>query len=224
MNDSIGSEIDRFLADKAQEKPRRGRLIFALDATASRQKTWDTACQLQANMFREVAGLGSLEVQLVYYRGPDGYPEGECRASRWYDNSAYLTKAMSSIVCRAGYTQLKRVLLHCCQEAARSKVNAVIFVGDACEESKDALTEPAVDLGRLGVPIFMFQEGHNREVERVFREIARVTGGTYCRFDSGAAKQLSELLKAVALFAVGGAAALEGRNDAGSVRLITQLK
>ena len=209
MTDLISSEIDRFLADKAKEKPRRARLIFALDATASRQETWDTACQLQANMFREVAGLGSLDVQLVYYRGPEGHPEGECRASRWYDNSAYLTKAMSSIVCRAGYTQLKRVLLHCCREAARSKVNAVIFVGDACEESRDALTQPAVDLGRLGVPIFMFQEGHNRKVERVFREIARVTGGAYCRFDRGAAKQLSELLKAVSLFAVGGLAALE---------------
>jgi hypothetical protein len=175
-------------------------------------------------MFREVSSLGSLATQLVYYRGPDRHPEGECRASRWYDNSAHLTKAMSSITCRAGYTQLKRVLQHCCREAAQSKVNAVVFVGDACEEPIDVLTHLAADLGRLEVPVFMFQEGDNQKVEQMFREIARVTGGAYCRFDRGAAKQLSELLKAVSLFAVGGLAALEGRNDAGSVRLIAQLK
>src|SRR5262245_28439556 len=108
----IGSDVERFLAEKTQETARRGRLIFALDATASRQETWDTACQLQADMFREVAGLGSLDVQLVYYRGPEGHRTGECRASRWYDNPGYLTKAMSAIVCRPGYTQIAKVLAH----------------------------------------------------------------------------------------------------------------
>src|SRR5215831_17168340 len=140
------------------------------------------------------------------------------------DYSAYLTKAMSSIVCRAGHTQLKRVLLHCCQEAFRSKVGAVIFVGDACEESLDALVQPAADLGRLRVPVFMFQEGNNREVEHVFREITRVTHGAYCRFDSGPAKQLGELLKAVTVYAVGGKEALLARGDAGAVKLLGQLK
>jgi hypothetical protein len=220
----INAEIDRFLAEKTQETARRGRLIFALDATASRQEVWDTACQLQALMFSEVASLGSLDVQLVYYRGPEGHPEGECRASRWYDHSAYLTKAMSSIVCRAGHTQIRRVLLHCCQEAARSKVNALIFVGDACEESADVLFQLAADLGRLGVPAFMFQEGHDRAAEKTFREIARLTKGVYCRFDSGSAQQLAELLRAVAVYVTGGVTALAARQDAGAVKLLQQLK
>jgi hypothetical protein len=224
MTDLINAEIDRFLAEKAQETVRRGRLIFALDATASRQETWDTACQLQAGMFREVAGIGSLDVQLVYYRGPEGSPEGECRASRWYDHSAYLTKAMSSIVCRAGYTQLKRVLLHCCQEALRSKIGAVIFVGDACEESSEALIQPAADLGRLSVPVFMFQEGNNREVEQTFREIARLTYGAYCHFDPGASRQLAELLRAAAVFATGGLTALADQRNASAVKLLSQLR
>jgi hypothetical protein len=191
MTNLIDSQIDRFLAEKAQEKAHRGRLIFALDATKSREKTWDAACQIQAEMFREVAGIGPLDVQLVYYRGPAGLPEGECRASRWYDSSAYLAKAMSSIDCRAGHTQLRRVLTHCAQEALRSKISAVVFIGDACEESPDILTQLAADLGRLSVPVFMFQEGHNREVEQVFREIARLTRGAHCRFDSGAGRQLA---------------------------------
>src|SRR5262245_19706772 len=139
MSNLIGVEIDRFLAEKAQETARKGRLIFALDATASRQETWDAACQLQAEMFREVAGIGALDVQLVYYRGPEGHPEGECRASRWYDSPAYLTKAMSSIVCRAGYTQIAKVLAHTRQEAMRPRINALVFVGDACEECRDVL-------------------------------------------------------------------------------------
>jgi hypothetical protein len=224
MTDLSRSGIDRFLAEKAQETARRGRLIFSLDATASRQETWDTACQLQAEMFRGTAGLGSLDVQLVYYRGPEGHPEGECRASRWYDSPVYLTKAMSSIVCRAGHTQIVRVLAHARHEAMRSKVNALVFVGDACEESRDALIQPAADLGRLGVPVFMFQEGHDRKAEQTFREIARLTNGAYCRFDPGATRQLAELLRAVALFAVGGAPALAAHQDAGVVKLLNQLR
>ena len=47
----------------------RGRLIFALDATMSRQPTWDLAQTLQAKMFQAAAGLGGLDVQLVYFRG-----------------------------------------------------------------------------------------------------------------------------------------------------------
>ena len=220
MADLINSEVDRFLAEKAQEIARRGRLIFALDATASRQPTWDTACQLQAEMFREVAGLGSLDVQLVYYRGPEGHPTGECRASRWYDSPVYLTKVMSSIVCRAGYTQIRRMLLHCGQEALRSKINAVVFVGDACEESADSFTQPAADLGRLKVPVFMLQEGENKNVERVFREISQLTNGAYLHFNTGAAAQLAELLRAIALFAVAGPVALE--NHDGAARLLLE--
>ena len=54
-----------------------GRLIFALDATMSRQPTWDIACKLQGEMFETARALGGLDVQLVYFRG-----FGECRASR----------------------------------------------------------------------------------------------------------------------------------------------
>ena len=76
------SEVDAFLTEikkLASTSPSsRGRLIYALDATASRQPTWDTACKLQAEMFQEVATVGGLDMQLVYYRGL-----GECRASSW---------------------------------------------------------------------------------------------------------------------------------------------
>src|SRR6516165_9100346 len=85
----------------------RGRLIFALDATESRQPTWDIACELQAEMFQEVAGIGGLDVQLVYYRGAR-----ECRASGWVSDGKTLAKLMAKIECHSGYTQLGRVFAH----------------------------------------------------------------------------------------------------------------
>ena len=91
------------------------------------------------------------------------------------------------------------------------------------EENPDALAHEAGELGRLKVPVFTFQEGRDREVEHVFREVARLTHGAYCCFDPGAARQLAELLKAVAVFAVGGMPALEARKDANAVKLLGQL-
>jgi hypothetical protein len=216
------SQLDAFLEEVKQlasgGQGGRGRLIFALDATASRQPTWDTACKLQAEMFRE-AGASGLDLQLVYYRGLD-----ECRASRWISDSVQLATTMSKIMCRSGHTQIGRILDHAAKETKLLPISALIFVGDAFEEEEDTIIPAAHKLGRLGVRAFMFQEGDDREVERVFREIARLTRGAYCRFDPGAARQLAELLRAVAAFATGGMAALAARKDAGAIKLLGQLK
>jgi hypothetical protein len=224
---ATSADVDAYLANIRQERPSEagggtGRLIFAFDATASRQETWDAACQLQAEMFREVSGVGAvgtLNIQLLYYRGIS-----ECKASRWTSRSDELLRLMERIVCHAGKTQIGKVLAHAKKETQLLKVAAVVFVGDAMEENPDTLIPDADALGRLGVPVFMFQEGGDRAVEQVFRQIASHSHGAYCRFDAGAAKQLCQLLRAVALYAVGGVKALQGRTDAASVKLIGQLK
>ena len=223
---AAASEVDSFLADLRQrrhsilDKPlARGRLIFGLDATASRQPTWDTACQLQAEMFREATAVGGLELQLVFYRGLE-----ECRASKWIANSEQLAKTMSQIMCNAGHTQIEKILTHTQKETKLLRVSALVFVGDAMEENPDTLAREAGELGRLGVPAFMFQEGHDREAEHAFRTIASSTRGAYCRFDPGAARQLAELLRAVAVYAAGGMTALAARRDAGAVKLLSQMK
>jgi len=218
------SQLDTFLEEVKQlasggNGAERGRLIFALDATASREQTWDTACHLQAEMFREVATTGGLEVQLVFYRG-----DSQCSASRWTTDTKHLTRVMTGIMCRAGHTQLRKVLVHAQKEAKMLKVGALVFIGDALEEDEDELIPEARELRRLGVPAFMFQEGHDRQVEQAFREISRVTHGAYCRFDPGAARQLAELLRAVAAYAVGGTAALASRYDEASIKLLGQIK
>jgi hypothetical protein len=214
------SEVDAFLADLKKKIPStRGRLIFTLDATASREATWDTACKLQADMFREAASAGGLDLQLVYYRGL-----GECKASGWISDPVRLGKIMSGIMCRSGHTQIGRILDHAVKETRMLPVSALVFVGDAFEEEADTVVPAAYELGRLGVRVFMFQEGDNREVEKVFRQIADATKGAYCRFDQGSAHQLAELLRAVAVYASGGMTALATRSDAGAVRLLSQLR
>jgi hypothetical protein len=215
------SALDAFLAEvrPGSHTNARGRLIFGLDATASRKPTWDLAASLQAEMFRTAAAVGSLDLQLVFYRG-----DAECKATSWLSDPARLAQIMSRIDCRAGMTQIEKILAHARKETTLLHVGALVFIGDAVEESVDVLIARARELGRLKTPCFMFQEGRDSEVESAFRDIARNTGGAYGQFGSGSAKQLSELLRAVALFTIGGAKALEGRKDAGSVFLIDQLR
>jgi hypothetical protein len=200
---------------------RRGRLIFALDATMSRQPTWDLACALQAEMFEEAGRIGGLDIQLVYYRGL-----GECRASPWMADANKLGALMARIDCRGGRTQIGRALRHAGAQAEKGPVGAVVFVGDAMEEPIDALCAEAGPLALRGVPVFMFQEGHDPTVERAFREIARLTRGAYCRFDAGAAAELRALLRAAASYAAGGAKALAALADAspGARQLIAAMR
>jgi hypothetical protein len=217
------TRVDRFLAGVTSQPLRRGNLIFALDATASRELAWDAACQLQAQMFRQVASIGTLNMQLVYFRGPQGLG-GECRASRWVDDPMELANLMIKIKCDAGHTQICRVLAHTSQETLRRKINALVFVGDACEEGRDQLVEAAAQLGKLIVPAFMFQEGHDPVAERRFREISRLTHGAYHRFDQASVSQLAEFFRAVAMFSVGGVAALEKQNSPAAKYLLAQVK
>ena len=110
----------------------------------------------------------------------------------------------------------------CPNETEKNKVAAMVFVGDAMEESPDDLAAIARELGTRGVPVFMFQEGDDPEVERAYREIARLSHGAHCRFNAGAAHQLAQLLRAVAAYATGGIKALEARPEA--AKLLEQLR
>ena len=200
----------------------RGRLIFALDATASRQPTWDQAAQIQGEMFVQTAALGGLEIQLCCYRG-----FGEFKVSPWLTRSADLLRMMTSVFCRAGQTQIRKVLKHAINETKARRVAALVFVGDCVEEDIDKLGSLAGELGVLGVPAFMFHEGNDPLAEFAFKEIAHLTHGAYCRFNPGAAGTLKDLLSAVAVFAAGGRRALEdlaGRRGGEVRRIAHQVK
>ncbi|HET9272861.1 MAG TPA: VWA domain-containing protein, partial [Methyloceanibacter sp.] len=184
---STRAEIDAFLKDVRALQPSgsgHGRLIFAMDATMSRQPSWDLALELQADMFKAVKAVGGLDVQLVYFRGFN-----ECQASRWVGDPEALARLMRRVSCEGGYTQIRKVLAHAKRENAARKVNAVVYVGDCMEEDVDELGRLAGELGLLGVRAFMFHEGRDPVAERAFRHVAELTRGAYCRFASGSAHE-----------------------------------
>lgn len=222
-NPSSKGEIDAFLAEARQVgpvAPSTPRLVFALDATMSRQPTWDVASEVQAAMFEATASVGGLAVQLVYFRGL-----GECRASRWVADPRSLRGLMSGIACRSGQTQIGRVLAHVRDEAEREPVKALVYVGDAVEEGIDGLAGTAGELGLVGVKAFMFHEGQDPVAAAAFGTIARLTGGAALRFDARAPASLAALLRAVAAYAAGGTLALNrlAHGDAGARRLLAAM-
>ena len=196
-----------------------GRLIFAMDATASRQPAWDHACQIQGDMFLETDKLGGLEVQLCFYRG-----HGEFNYGPWSSSGSDLLHRMSSVYCLGGLTQIRKVLKHTLKETRSRKVHALVFVGDCMEENVDALCDIAGQLGVLNVPVFLFHEGGDVKAANAFSQIARLSGGACCPFDAGSASQLKELLSAVAVYAAGGRKALESYSSGkrGPVALLTR--
>ncbi len=183
---------------------QRGRLMFAMDASASREPSWDQACQIQGEMLAETASLAGLDIQLCYYRG-----FGEFEASPWLSSADALLQRMTSVSCCGGYTQIEKVLHQAIEQTKQKKVQALVFVGDCMEEDVDRLCHLAGELGMLGVPAFLFHEGTEPAAQRAFKEIARLTRGAYCAFNASSAAQLRDLLSAVAVYAAGGQKALQ---------------
>ena len=224
---SARTNVDTFLqrlaaTPAAMAGGRRGRLLFALDATASRERAWDQACHIQGEMFGEAAALGGLEIQLAYYRGFLDF-----HATGWLADAAALVREMTGVTCLSGHTQIARVLDHALAESRGGRVSAVVFVGDAMEEDAAELCAKAGELGVRGVPVFVFEEGNDPTALATFQQIAKLSGGAWCRFDSASAQQLRDLLRAVAVYAAGGRKALLAHGDKvrGDVLLLTrQLK
>lgn len=206
---SDASAIDAFLKDMNKtplpfEGGGGGRLLFAMDATASREHSWDMAARIQGDMFEATRGIGGLAVQLAFFRG-----FGEFKVSDWLSEPQEIHRLMSSVFCLAGQTQVEKVLKHARNQAARSGIRAVVYVGDSFEENVDLVGQVAGELGILGVPVFLFHEGHDPNAERAFRHFAKLSGGAYVHFDAASPDMLKKLLSAVAVFAAGGREALD---------------
>jgi hypothetical protein len=221
------SDVQEFL-NRLNEMPvirkpeKRGRLVFAMDATASREPMWDRASHIQSQMFEVTAALGGLDIQLCYYHGFEIF-----HATAWSSQSAVLRREISEVRCLAGYTQIRKVLEHALAETKRRKVNAVVFIGDCMEEDANSLCTLSGELGLHGVPLFIFHEGDDPGAAAVFRRMAKLSHGAYCYFDAGSAKHLGELLGAVAVYAAGGLDALNdysSRHGTKVLQLSSQIK
>jgi hypothetical protein len=217
----VAAFLQRVAATPTVAAGDRGRLIFALDATASRGPTWAQASAIQADMFRTAAAVRRLDVQLVYYRGLFDFG-----ASPWLSDEQAMVTLMRQVSVLEGQTQILRVLKHAAAAAQQRKVNALVFVGDAMEESADGLIAAAGELALRGVPAFMFHEGGGEPAGAAFRRIAELTRGAYCSFDGGSARELRDLLTAVAVYAAGGQKALQdygARTGGAALRLTRSL-
>ncbi|GJL81444.1 MAG: hypothetical protein DHS20C01_10780 [marine bacterium B5-7] len=204
---SSSSEIDAFLKKTRELAPTGkggGRLLFALDATASRESVWDRAMQIQSEMFLAASKVGNLSIKLAYYRG-----FMECYALPWTPDAADLLGKMTGIHCAAGATQIERILNLALKEHAIRPIDALVFVGDCMEENPDRLADLAGQLGLVGVPMFIFQDRHDAIAEKTFRHMATLSKGAWCRFDANSAAELRDLLCGVAVYAAGGRKALE---------------
>ena len=216
-------EVSKFLKKVANTPIRnnseaQGRLLFAMDATASREATWDRACHFQGQMFQATASIGELMVQLCYYRGFN-----EFKSSSWCRSAKSLLKKMNSVKCLGGHTQIAKIFDHAMNEHKLRTIRAIIFVGDALEENADYLCHKAGQLGVLNIPLFMFQEGDDEIVKSAYQQMAKLSGGAYSQFNLNSAGELRDLLSAVAVFAAGGKHALETISvNSSKVNLLTQ--
>lgn len=214
--------IDAFLAeaDKTQLPTSRAthRLVFALDATASRQPTWDLAAETHDSLFAEAEKLGNVAIQLCYYRGVN-----EFHASPWTTTPRTLRDAMQRVACMGGRTQFTRLLRHVDDEAKAHRLRGLIFIGDCFEEQPAEAIAAAGQLAIRGVPVFIFQEGRDPTATSVFSEVAGITRGARVPLDASSAATLRQLLGAVVSYAVGGRPALEQMRTPGATRLLENL-
>lgn len=217
------TSVDRFLNELSTRSTSgragsNGRLMFAMDATASRQPSWDSAAQIQGEMFAAADDLGGLSVQLSFFRG-----FGEFKTSQWTNKPAEMARLVSSVSCMAGETQILKVLKHALNETKKSKVDALVYVGDCMEEDVDALGHHAGELGLAGLPVFIFQEAHDPVATYAFNQVAKLSGGACVQFDHGSADTLRKLLAAIAVYAAGGRKALANlaKTEGGAVLQIS---
>jgi hypothetical protein len=208
--------LERMPAARPAGEP--ARLVFGMDATASRQPMWDRACQVQGEMFLATRDIGGLAVSLAYYRGFQ-----EFAATPFLTDAADLARRMTRVSCLGGQTQILRLLRHTLAETKAKRVAALVFVGDAMEEDVDALCHAAGELGLRGTPVFLFHEGHDPVAANAFRQIAQLSGGATAPFDAQSPETLRELLRAVAVFAAGGRPALARLPGQAAVRIAGQL-
>jgi hypothetical protein len=173
-------------------------------------------------MFIAAKSAGGLEVRLAFYRGLD-----EFKVSKWTADDRELARLMSAVRCLAGHTQISKMLRYAGDQRREARLDAVVFVGDCCEEDIDIVGHEAAQLGLLGLPVFVFQEGGDRVASRLFPQIAMLTRGAYCKFDRTSPDQLKRLLGAVAAYAAGGRAAFlkYGKDQGGTAALlVNQMK
>ena len=227
--DDVGSRLKRELMAAMLDDPKpvlgKGeppRVILAL--ANYRRSIWDQAKVLQADMFREAAGIG-LEMKFAYYGPEVAGGVRNCRiTARWISDADDMAAVMGRAECVCGcYIHISRVLEQALKETQERSVQAIVIIGDAFHDDLDEAAILAMKLRRAGTKVFMFQEGYNPVTEHSFKFLAEVSGGAYFQFEASTQQRLAEMLKAVSHFATGGKEALEAKGGEAATLLLEQI-
>jgi hypothetical protein len=125
----------------------------------------------------------------------------ECKA-RWISNPGDMAGTIDRAECSCGcFVNIRSVLAQAVRKAKDRPLRAVIIVGDAFHDDPNGLDEAAISanqLRRAGTLVFLIQLGENPDTARKLQYLARVSGGTYFRFDPRTReRQFSEMFEAV---------------------------
>ena len=134
-----------------------------------------------------------------------------------------LLDALNAVYCQGGATQIARVLRHALGEfEGSSSIKAIVYIGDACEESIDTLNALAVQCRLARRPLLLFQEGAMRR-HHIFASMAALSNGAHVQLDDASGDRLRELLKSAVRFVLGGRKALEGSRRESDKLLLNKL-
>ena len=211
------AEPSRSLIDAALA-PRRPRLVFAFDATASRRPAWDEARAATDSLFTTLPG--SIDIALAVHGG------GMVHTFTGFndDVTAFRKKAVS-IECAAGETRLVTIMEKVLDE---SGVKVCLYIGDCFEESAEAAYQQADWFKARGIRAIMIHDestGDSRAWE-VFSEIAHRTGGVCLKLHAGDRQAMRDIFAAVAVLAAGGVKLLKAEQGRlpGAAKLLPFLK
>jgi hypothetical protein len=198
--------------------PSRPRLVFAVDATASREPAWTAARQVTDALVKALPG--ELDVALAVHGGSRVHT-----FTSFTDDARTLRDLAAGVDCHAGMTRLLPILA---TSLKRQAVRVVIYIGDVFEESLPQGRQLADQMGARGIKLIVLHDTTDRGARRdaeVFRDLAKRTGGCVLPFDATASGRLRDILSAVAVYAVGGEKLLRERRHGlpGAVALLEHL-
>lgn len=197
---------------------KEARIVFAVDATMSRQTFWTEAKTLQEEMFFQIQRCGSrVSTQLASYSG-DTYNR-DIDVSPWYSEPGKLCDRMDEVRCVAGGTQIAKVFEHAVRECTAHKVDALILVVDSCEEAEHDLLPLAYEVGKRNIQFFLFDDKQRTtcrqgETERVFKSIVDAAQGYYAPFDDTSPDVIRDYLRTVTAAATRNKRAMVRAGDA----------
>ena len=200
------------------DNPARPRLVFAVDATASREPAWAAARQVTDALVKALPG--ELDVALAVHGGSRVHT-----FTAFTNHASTLRDRAAGVVCEAGLTRLLPILSASLKQPA---VRVVIYIGDVFEESMSQGRRLADAMGVQGTKLIVLHDTADPAARRdaeVFWDLAKRTGGCVLPFDASAPRRLRDLLSAVAVYAVGGEKLLRERRHElpGAVVLLEHL-